>query len=560
MSWRESDGAECLVADFGGRYRLDRRLGAGGMGEVWLAYDEDLDDRPVAIKVMRSRMLAGDDDLARFQREMRLASRMHHPNIMTVFTTGSDRGVPFMVMEYLRGGDLGKMPDGWSFDEIARIGRQTCTALAYAHDLNPGVVHRDIKPGNLFICDTGQVKITDFGLAKAITGSGSLSTTGTVMGTLPYISPEQWLGAPAAFSNDVWAVGCVLYELLSGKLPRSCETPIEHVAAAARGDFAAPLPDDSGVPAWLSDAVLAMLHPDPLDRPSAGEAVQLLTARRTHAFQALVTSPQQRAAVLQAPTRRDMALAAPQGEAELPGWQSRPRADGSPSSTGALISAQWRQETPTADVSARVLLPAERTVRPRRRPRKKRKLLISSIAALGAVAAGTYLAVTAFGGPASNQAANRAGTGTSSAGIGKGLAGTGTSAPRTGTGPAGTWTTDPQAEPSAKGVTVRKVPPAEPAAAQKIAYALMPKFGFSQQQYGCLLALWDKVSGWNVYAKGPAGQYGIPQALPGTAMAAVGPDWQTDATTQIVWGLDYIRKTYGTPCAAMQHEDQDGYY
>jgi hypothetical protein len=109
-------------------------------------------------------------------------------------------------------------------------------------------------------------------------------------------------------------------------------------------------------------------------------------------------------------------------------------------------------------------------------------------------------------------------------------------------------------------VTVRKVPPAEPAAAQKIAYALMPKFGFSQQQHGCLLALWDKVSGWNVYAKGPAGQYGIPQALPGTAMAAVGPDWQTDATTQIVWGLDYIRKTYGTPCAAMQHEDQYGYY
>ena len=192
-------------------------------------------------------------------------------------------------------------------------------ALAYAHGLRPGVVHRDVKPGNLFVCETGLVKVTDFGLAKAVTGASSVSTTGIVMGTLPYVSPEQWLGVPAAFSNDVWAAGCVLYELLSGNPPRLYETPIEHVAAAARGEFVASFPNDSGVPSWLADAVLAMLHPDPLDRPTAGEAVQLLSTRRARNVQALVTSPQQPAAMLQSPTRRDMAFAATRlPEAESP--------------------------------------------------------------------------------------------------------------------------------------------------------------------------------------------------------------------------------------------------
>src|ERR1700722_240332 len=224
------------MADFGGRYRLDRCVGAGGMGEVWLAYDEELADRPVAIKVMRARVPSDDAGLARFQREMRLASRMQHPNIMTVFTTGSDQGAPFMVVEYLQGRDLSKMPGGWSADEVAQIGRETCMALSYAHGLDPGVVHRDIKPGNLFICDTGTVKVTDFGLAKATTETG-LSTAGAVYGTMAYISPEQWLGAPVAFSDDIWALGCVLYELLSGRLPRSYKAPTEYLAAAARREY-----------------------------------------------------------------------------------------------------------------------------------------------------------------------------------------------------------------------------------------------------------------------------------------------------------------------------------
>ena len=173
-----------LMADFGGRYRQVRLLGTGGMGEVWLALDEELGERPVAIKRMHSRMLADAEDVARFQREMRLAARMQHPNIMTLFTTGTDNGIPFMVMEYLEGQDLGKASRIWSAADAARIGRDACAALGYAHGL--GVVHRDIKPGNLFLCYTGQVKVTDFGIAKAVSGT-SLTATGTLVGTLPYI-------------------------------------------------------------------------------------------------------------------------------------------------------------------------------------------------------------------------------------------------------------------------------------------------------------------------------------------------------------------------------------
>jgi serine/threonine protein kinase len=244
------------------------------MGEVWLALDEELGGRPVAVKRMHSRMLADAEDVARFQREMRLAARMQHPNIMTLFTTGADNGVPFMVMEYLEGQDLGKVPRLEGADKVVRVGRDTCAALQYAH--GTGVVHRDIKPGNLFLCGTGQVKVTDFGIARAVSGT-SLTATGTLVGTLPYMAPEQWLGEPAAFSNDIWAVGCVLYELVSGRPPRAYASPTDYVAAAARREAVPPLRPGASVPAWLARAIMAMLEPDPRLRPGAGECVRLLS-------------------------------------------------------------------------------------------------------------------------------------------------------------------------------------------------------------------------------------------------------------------------------------------
>jgi Protein kinase domain len=505
------------MADFGGRYRLDRCLGAGGMGKVWLAYDEELADRPVAIKVMRAP--ADEAGLARFQREMRLASRMHHPNIMTVFTTGCDRGVPFMVMEYLQGRDLGKMRCGWSASDVAQIGREACRALSYAHGLDPGVVHRDIKPGNLFICDTGMVKVTDFGLAKAVTETG-LSAAGTVYGTMPYISPEQWLGAPATFSDDIWALGCVLYELLAGRLPRPYTVPADHLAAAARREHAAPLPDI--VPAGLADAVMAMLHPDPGSRPTAGQAVALLTARR--ARHVPVPVPSSHSPVIAGPWPAKQATPSPRPGPEPPWTGPHAAQEAGLAWTGAhdAVEAPAAQRQP---VPYPLLASAEPAAQARELPdgQGRRRLLIAAIAGAGLIGAVAYGTISGFTGP------------------GRGAAGS-----------------PPRVQGTAAAASV---PSPDPGAARKIAYQMMPSLGFNQTtQYSCLVALWAKLSGWDVYAGNESGGYGIPQATPGDIMASAGADWRTDAATQIKWGLGYIKETYDTPCGAWQYLQSHGSY
>jgi serine/threonine-protein kinase len=247
------------------------------MGEVWLAHDEQLADRPVAIKIMHQRMLPNEGDVERFEREMRFAAMMDHPNIVTVYTTGACDDAPFMVMEYLRGNDLEKALPGGDAEQIAGMGRDVCTGLAYAH--RKGVLHRDIKPSNLFLCESGQVKITDFGLARAVGGS-NLTTTGVLVGTFAYMPPERWRGDPPTFSNDIWAVGCVLYRLISGRLPRVLPDPADYAAAAMRGDPIPDLHDITEAPAWLTSPVMAMLAADPASRPAAGDCVRLLSGEQ----------------------------------------------------------------------------------------------------------------------------------------------------------------------------------------------------------------------------------------------------------------------------------------
>jgi serine/threonine-protein kinase len=278
------------VANFGERYELVRRIGAGGMGEVWLAYDEELAGRPVAIKIMHKHMLPNADDVARFEREARIAALMDHPNIVTVYTTGTYDGAPFMVMEYLKGNDLERALPGGGAERAAAIGRDICGALAYAH--GKGVIHRDIKPANLFLCDTGQVKVTDFGIARAAHGT-TLSVAGVLVGTFAYMPPEQWRGAAPAFSNDVWAAGCVLYRLICGRLPRVFPDAAGYAAAAMRGDQVPHLRDTSDAPAWLAGAVMAMLDPDPARRPAAGDCARLLSGMPSMARVAGQPSPGQ---------------------------------------------------------------------------------------------------------------------------------------------------------------------------------------------------------------------------------------------------------------------------
>jgi serine/threonine protein kinase/DNA-binding beta-propeller fold protein YncE len=277
-----------VVVAFGGRYEEFERIGAGAMGEVWRASDMQRGGRPVAVKVMHSHVLADPDGFARFQREMRLAAMMKHPDIMSVLATGTDGGTPFMVMEYLEGRDLDKVPRGMGADQVVRIGRDVCDALAYAH--GQGVVHRDIKPSNLFLCDSGQVKVTDFGIAKAVGGT-KLTATGVLVGTFAYMAPEQLRGEPAAFSNDIWAVGCVLYEFISGRLPLEYSTPVEYIAAAQHGVPITDLRRIARTPAWLAAAVMAMLERDPRRRPSAADCLRLLSGSPTATAPPLPPSP-----------------------------------------------------------------------------------------------------------------------------------------------------------------------------------------------------------------------------------------------------------------------------
>lgn len=270
---------------FDGRYRMIKRLGSGGMAEVWLARDEKLGDRQVAIKVMQPHVLADEDGVRRFHQEMALASRMQHPGIVTLFTSGTENGIPFMVMEYLQGHDLTNRPPGWGVGEVTRLGQKVFAALAYAHGL--GVVHRDIKPGNLFLCDTGEVKVADFGIAKALTKANA-SQPGTGIGTSEYMAPEQWLEKPATFAIDVWATGCVLYEFLSGRKARHFPpgSNLKYYEAARRGDRVPRLASDTRVPSWLADAVMTMLEPDPASRPTAAQGVQLLAGPPAPAWSA----------------------------------------------------------------------------------------------------------------------------------------------------------------------------------------------------------------------------------------------------------------------------------
>src|SRR5271168_1733662 len=254
--------------EIAGRYRLESRLGFGGMSTVHLAEDIRL-ERPVAVKLLAEHLADDPAFVSRFQREAQAAARLVHPNIVQVFDSGRDErtGQYFIVMEYIEGSSGAEIlrDEGWvEVGQALSIIGQACEGLHYAH--RHGVVHRDVKPGNLLRAREGEVKLADFGIAKA-TEQSSITQVGSVLGTAAYLSPEQARGEEAGPQADLYSLGVVSYQLLSGRLPYEANS-LSELALKQQRESPIPLQRlNPGVPATLSEAVALSISVVPDERP-----------------------------------------------------------------------------------------------------------------------------------------------------------------------------------------------------------------------------------------------------------------------------------------------------
>ena len=253
-----------------GRYELRGLLGQGGMADVVLAYDGQL-DREVAVKILHARYADDPSFLARFRREAQAAASLTHPNVVGVYDAGEEGGRPFIVMEHVRGRSLSERlsESRLTVQRALEITGDAALGLHYAHER--GLVHRDIKPGNILVADDGQVKVADFGIARAVNAENATQTA-SVFGTAAYIAPEQAQGQEVDRTTDVYALGCVLYELLTGRAPFEGDSA---VALAYKHVSEMPTPPSevhSDLPADCDAIVLKAMAKDPADRyPTARE-------------------------------------------------------------------------------------------------------------------------------------------------------------------------------------------------------------------------------------------------------------------------------------------------
>jgi serine/threonine protein kinase len=258
----------------GGRYRVERILGHGGMAVVYLAHDEEL-QRLVAVKLLAQPFGSDERMRKRFLREARLAGRLSHPNVVRVYDAGETDGRPFIVMEYVPGRTLaqrGKLPA----DKAAELMLQACAGLQHAHEA--GLVHRDVKPANFVLRDDGVLKVTDFGIARTADAT-RLTEHGTVLGTAAYLAPEQAAGEEVTTAADIYSLGAVVYELLTGRPPYQFESLAEF-AHKQRSEPITPVRDlEPSVPNRLEALVMHCLAREPRFRPrSAGEVGAQLAA------------------------------------------------------------------------------------------------------------------------------------------------------------------------------------------------------------------------------------------------------------------------------------------
>src|SRR5918999_3352206 len=263
------------------RYELRGLVGSGGMGDVFVAHDEIL-DRDVALKLLKDHYAKNEEFIERFRREARSAASLSHPHIVPVFDWGeTGDGMYYIAMEYLPGGTLKDRitSEGTLSPRTAvEVALQIAEALEAAHER--GVIHRDIKPRNILITDSGHVKVADFGIARAAETT-TISSLGDILGSVKYMSPEQAAGERVGAASDLYSLGVVLYEMLTGRVPFEVETPADVPVKHAGGPPPHPREINPEVPEGVDALVMRLLSTDPEDRhASAAELIEELSRVR----------------------------------------------------------------------------------------------------------------------------------------------------------------------------------------------------------------------------------------------------------------------------------------
>jgi serine/threonine protein kinase len=255
----------------GGRYRVEARIGSGGMGEVYRGVDTVL-DRTVALKILLPQFARDANFVDRFRREAQAAARINHPNIVGIYDSGSDDETPFIVMEFIEGRTLADfMSGGGRFTAVhaVEVTEKICDALAFAHAA--GVIHRDIKPANVMVTRKGEVKVMDFGIARIVAGPQTAPQTSAVLGTAAYISPEQAQGQPVDGRSDIYSLGSVLYEMLTGKPPFTGDSPVAVAYKQVNEAPTLPSRSNADVSPLLDAVLMRALAKNPANRYQTAE-------------------------------------------------------------------------------------------------------------------------------------------------------------------------------------------------------------------------------------------------------------------------------------------------